>query len=85
MLTIKVGTQTISPVYSRRRPKGGNNFPLVSLFLHTGEADNPWRCENCTTKKQHHDFLLTPNVSPEALAALPAPKCCRKCGMDFYR
>lgn len=67
-----------------KRPEGGNNFPLIEHFVFTGEPVNPWRCFSCETTVQRRSAAGT-SVKLLDIPQVLWPRCCRKCGLDFYR
>ena len=79
---------TPGTVWKVARPQGGNNMPLVTHFVYTGEAINPYRCELCITPKQRQALAAkgaAANWEPLSYPDNVAPRICRKCGLDFYR
>lgn len=64
------------------RPQSRMTNPLVNTLVHTGEPDNPWRCQTCATRAQHEnstDF----DTSVLKRMNIEFPVLCRKCGLDF--
>jgi hypothetical protein len=53
------------------------NRPLTKFMFWTGEQINPYRCEDCLTKKQRE-------LPSQELETVDIDVMCRKCGIGMY-
>jgi hypothetical protein len=69
-------------LFTLLRPARVMSFPLIRLFVFTGEPSNGWRCESCLTSAQRR--WADPVPADRRPSDKPFPGCCRKCGLSYF-